>query len=77
MYIDKQGKEHPHIYLLTEDTGNYLKGWYFEDETGCFYNDEPFDTLEEAEQLLSKYSAWLNGAKNTEQPLQPDTFGAG
>jgi hypothetical protein len=63
MYIDKQGKEHPYIHLLMEDTNSYLKGWYFEDETNCFYN-EPFDTLEEAEKQLADYFAYLNRSKN-------------
>ena len=58
MYIDKQGKKHPHIYLLMEDTEEYLKGWYFEDETGRFGNDDPIETLEKAEKQLEDY---LNG----------------
>lgn len=70
MYIDKQGKEHPHVHLLMEDTEKYLKGWYFEDETNRFCNDEPLDTLEEAESQLVKYFAYLSSAKNTEQQVQ-------
>ena len=57
MYIDKDGVEHPDIHLLMEDTEKYLKGWYFEDERNCFYNDDPFNTMEEAEEAKERYFA--------------------
>ena len=60
MYVDKNGGVHKHIILLTEDTEHYLKGWYFEDETGCFGNDEPYNTFEEAEEQLNKYFLCLH-----------------
>lgn len=60
MYIDPSGREHPWVHLLMEDTKEYLKGWYFEDETGCFASDGPFGTLEETEHALSAYSRLLN-----------------
>ena len=55
MYIDKQGVEYPNIILLMEDTEDYLKGWYFVDETFNFGNMEPLPTLEEAEKQLKAY----------------------
>ena len=63
MYIDNNGKEHPFIHLIEEDTESYLKGYYFEDETNNFYSDEPIETLEEAERQLKAYFTCLNRKK--------------
>lgn len=63
MYVDNNGKEHPFIHLIEEDTESYLKGYYFEDETNNFHSDEPIETLEEAERQLKDYSMYLNRKK--------------
>lgn len=61
-YIDQQGIEHKNIFLEVEKVGRYLPGFYFEDETGCYWNDEPYSTWEEAEETLRKYVKFnLNG----------------
>jgi len=52
-YIDKAGLKHEHIYLLTEDYGEFLKGWYFGDEAELL--NGPFDTLEEVEDIFKSY----------------------
>jgi|WetSurMetagenome_2_1015567.scaffolds.fasta_scaffold11614_7 hypothetical protein len=64
MYIDKNGIEHKFIHCLMEETGGYLPGWYFEDETNRFYNDEPFATFEEVNEAMKIYFSYLNNVNN-------------
>lgn len=44
-----------YIHYLSKASDGYQPGWYFEDETGWFNNDEPFKTREEAETAFHNY----------------------
>jgi hypothetical protein len=62
MYIDKTGEVYNNIALQMEETKEYLPGWYYIDETGCYGNDDPFETIEEAISALHHYVKYnLNG----------------
>jgi hypothetical protein len=49
-----------HVWLLKEDEGNYMKGWYFADETEGFHG--PFSTIDEARSNLTRYAKELTDA---------------
>jgi hypothetical protein len=56
-YIDKEGKEHLNIVLITEETKEYLVGWYFEGAKGQLTG--PYSTLEEVEEEYRFYIVYL------------------
>jgi hypothetical protein len=60
MYIDDQGRRYPYIHYLAEPIKEYLAGWYFEDELGCFGNNFPYETIEEAVGALERHVKYLN-----------------
>ena len=57
MYVDKDGKEYPHIYLLMQEDNGLLPGWYFEDITQDM--NGPFSTFEEVFSAFEEYCNWL------------------
>lgn len=57
MYAEKE----PHIFLV-ENEPEYVNGWYFSDESEQF--NGPFNTIEEAREIFTKYCEDLNGNNN-------------
>jgi hypothetical protein len=53
MVIDNDNIVHFHIYLIREETEEYLAGWYFSDEIDRLHG--PFGTFEETKELYENY----------------------
>lgn len=58
-----------HIYYLSRATENYEPGWYFEDETNQFNNEQPFATCSEAQEALEQYEHDLQREPLAVEPI--------